>query len=186
MQIAIIIGIIAAIVVIGFVLRSRRKLPPVTTSVPIPETFAFGVNTPRGTFVISNVEIPANVLTLIDNGIQAQLDSTAHLNWQYARNHGDYQVMFIDPITTNTVTAPGSPALIVYGVQSAGTCIGIGNDPFSQAFIVLPHQVATNWRFEQYLSDTVRHESEHIIEWICDRDMFWSFVGAGDVHPHFP
>lgn len=192
--IAIILMIAAIAGAVVFVLWKRRK-KPVTDGITFPNgihlpgTPGYAYATPGGAQVVSVVPVPDDVLPLIDEGITNQLTriNAAKPDWANKRNISDYHIFFIDPMAVNQVNDPGSPALIVSGVQTAGTCVGVAGDGFSGDFIVAPHQQDTQWRYRSYLVNTTWHESEHQREWANDRGVFYYFVQPGmDNHPHFP
>lgn len=192
--IAIVIMIAAIAGAVVFVLWGRRKktAPQDGITFPngihLPGTPGYAYATPGGAQVVSVVPVPADVLPLIDEGITNQLTriNAAKPDWANKRNISDYHIFFIDPMATNQVNDPGSPALIVSGYQTAGTCVGVAGDGFGGDFIVLPHQQATQWRYRSYLVNSAWSESEHIREWFNDTGVFYGFLGTGDVHPHFP
>lgn len=159
------------------------------TAAPIPARLPYSFRTPGGVFVASVTNyVPDAALAAIDEGITNQLTRTeaAHPEWAAKRLLPDYRVIFIDPMATNAETEPGSPALLVWGIQSAGTCIGVGGDGVYPEYIVLPHQADSGWNYIDYLMHSAWHESEHIREWFNDQAVFNSFIGSGDIHPHFP
>jgi hypothetical protein len=158
--------------------------------------------TPGGVTVRSCVDVPAAALEAIDRGIQHQIRNSSHYNpsWTGVRSLSEYQVFLVPPTAHNQ---DGSPALIVRYLtqsstvgteQSAGTCIGVdgalfvpGKGPRTDGrypSIVLPEQSAENWRYISYLEESARNESEHIAEWVNNKDMFRTFATVGDVHPH--
>lgn len=188
----IIIFIIIAVVLVAFPIwwrwGAKRRIVH-ESAVPIPQDVPYAFRTPGGVSVSSVTNyVPDAALEAIDEGIRNQIEriSAAHPEWAARANLVDYRVMFINPMAENVETDPGSPALIVYGIQSAGTCVGIGGDGFTLDFIVLPHQVDTSWAHIDYLMHSAWYESEHIREWFNDTAVFNSFLGTGDIHPHFP
>lgn len=163
--------------------------------------------TPKDVFVWSTVEVPPRQLKLIDEGIAMQIEAVGRHRpeWKLFRRHEDYAVLVIDPMATNRVNDPGSPALIVSQMgqpqtQTAGTTIGTKWKPITYAdgsykltgttldrpYIVLPHQEETQWRYTDYFRNSTRNESEHVVEYINNYDGdYLAHTGANDVHPHF-
>lgn len=190
---AIILMIAAIAGAVGYVLWKRRK-KPVTDGITFPNgihlpgTPGYAYATPQGGQVVSVVTVPDRALAVIDEGYTNQLTriNAAKPEWANKKTIPEYKIFFIDPMATNQINDPGSPALIVSGYQTAGTCVGIAGDGFGSDFIVLPHQAATDWQHLDYLMHSVWHESEHIREWFNDTGVFYGFLGTGDVHPHFP
>ena len=155
--------------------------------------FKHSYRTPRGVDVKSTVEVPMNVLFTIDQGILMQLDriNIARPDWKNKLNPNQYAVLFVDPMATNVETDPGSPAILIKGIQSAGTVIGFNGDAgMKQSYIVAPHQADTQWRYIDYLRRTIWYESEHDRE--CNEpdpknpsNDCYHFRGVNDIHPHF-
>lgn len=187
------IGLVLLLAVISLTAFKCNKKPQspsdgitFPSGVHLPGTPRYAVNTPGGVLVISDVTVPADALTAIDEGITNQITriNAAWPGWTVGANLNEYKVFFIDPTATNQ---DGSPAILVYGIQSAGTTIGVANDGFPYSVLVLPHQQATNWRYRDYLMRSAWHESEHDREWHNNQGVFYYFVQPGmDVHPHFP
>ncbi len=183
----IIVGVIVAVVV--FLAARKRSVTVVLPPVEIPPTFAFDYARDGEPWLRSNVLVPDEALAAIRDGVALQIErsSAAHPDWVQGNNIEDYTILFINPMAVNVETDPGSPALIVGGIQCAGTCLGVGNDhSANRPVIVLPHQVATNWTHLEYLKQSARNESEHIrLNW-CDAAMFAHYQGVNDQHPIFP
>lgn len=151
--------------------------------------FKHAYTTPGGCPVRSTVPVPAEALELIDRGLQRQIErwDAAHPEYAKGKNISEYSVLFIDPMAWNEFTPPGSPAILVQGQQSAGTCIGEVRSGWPLKHIVAPHQQDSNWSFKDYLVATIHHESEHIRPSINgDMETFNKYLGGGDVHPHIP
>lgn len=149
------------------------------------------------------VDVPQVVLDAIEEGIAHQIrnSSAARPSWTQFRNIKDYEVYLVKPHTHNVETDPGSPALLVnysdaagnqLKLQSAGTCIGVGGAVLfggtdtRYPAIVMPYEPGEEVEHLTYIRETARNESEHLAEWMNDRQMFASFAIVGDVHPHFP
>lgn len=186
------IAIIAVLILsaTAFKCGSKPTDPPANApcGVPMPNAFPVNVTSPGGVWVIADVPVPSEALTAIDEGIALQIERSSFYNptWVNKRHLSDYKVMFVDPMATNVETDPGSPALIVHGIQTAGTVVGVGGDGCNVNFILIPHQAASNWTHIDYLKQTARNESEHDAEWANDPVIFRSFAISGDVHPHWP
>lgn len=190
--------IVAALLVAYVILAARMKLWPwsgeivgairprgeidkalARLGIPNPVLLHSAV-TAKGARVQSTVQIPQVALDTID----AALDElfvwyrAAYPGWTKVFTHEEYAVLLIEPMATNQ---DGSPALLIIGQQSAGTCIGF---PFPMSYIVLPHQELRAWTFRDYLFNSVFNEGEHYIQSHNNRDVFNSHVGFGDVHRH--
>lgn len=189
-----IVGIIIALALLAVILWKLgifpfKKKPTdydlATAQLPVkwPQTFASYHYTPQG--VGCNFEAPVSqaefdrFAPVIDMGIRNLLKGYPP-SWSKKINHGDFIIGFIKPTATNQ---DGSPALVVNGIQTAGTILGY-NTAFKPVVIVLPQQ--TNWEYLSYLMYSVWHEGEHDAELANDVGLFWSLLGAGDVHPHRP
>ncbi len=153
--------------------------------IPVPK-FEFADYTPLGVKVRSTVSIPSNALNSIDEGIGNQIyrHSAKYPNWNVGKLHSEYSVLLIDPMTTNVENEPGSPAILVQGIQTAGTGIRDGGEKL--VHIVAPHQQNQEWQFKEYFKNTIWFESEHCRENWNDLDVFNRYVGGSDVHPHVP
>lgn len=164
--------IIAIAVAVGIILwmRRRKKSAPDFTQV-----------THGGVRIASPVTLPAVALDAIDEGIQTQIDkaTAAHPDWTEFDNLADYEIKFIAPQAINNVNDPGSPAIIVQGIQAAGTV-----DYTGYPTIILPYQA--NWDFLDYLKRAAQFESEHVRLWGNNKTLFYYFTGSNDVHPIFP
>lgn len=180
---------LVSVMTLGFKCGKDENAPPANSpcGVPMPLSFSTNVISPSGVWVIADVPVPQEALDDIDTGITNQLIRTrlAEPSWTEKNNFSDYHLMFVEPMATNQETEPGSPALIVKGYQTAGTVVGVGNDGCNMDFIVLPHQRDSNWKYRDYLMHSAWHESEHDREWPNNKNIFFSFANAGDVHPHY-
>jgi hypothetical protein len=152
--------------------------------------FKYSYRSPGGVQVASTVQVPSDALPLLDEGITNQITrhSGAHPEWVNYRNLSDYKVLFVEPSGVTVETDPGAPLIHVRGVSSAGTTIGTTEYSSCRPnlYIVLPHQAAQGWSHRDYLMRSAWHESEHIREWENNRNVFYQFANAGDVHPHIP
>jgi hypothetical protein len=149
--------------------------------------FQKSYTTPRGIAVKSTAPVPPAFLQIIDASIERMIRNhrRAQPTWTKHVNIPDYAVLLIDPMTTNVETEPGSPALLVKGVQTAGTVIGYHPQAnLSRPHIVAPHQDEQDWRFQSYFAHTIYNEGEHVIESQNDWGIFMHYAHAGDVHPH--
>lgn len=172
-------------------------------TVGIPDEFTNlkeSYKTPRGAKVRSTVPVPADALTAVDEGLDRQIRRLSDIfpNWSAGKNISDYTVVFIDPNTAgnppktcqNEVTEPGSPCVYIGGIQSAGTVLGT-DDYWSELDkvlpIVVPHQQNQQWRYRDYLINSVHNESEHARGWWNrqnePQNVFYYFLGANDAHP---
>lgn len=200
----IIIAIAAAIAGIWYFLRKSKTAAAdsdiwrALSGLGIPKSkamFAQTYTTPQGVSVRSTVPVPPAALQSIDTGINNQIvrHNAAYPKWDKGKAFPEYRVLFVDPMAFNQYTDPGSPALLINGVQSAGTVIGMteGNlSPVKEPYIVLPHQQDSQWSHADYLMHSAWNESEHYREWI-NRDTepvgkWKEYEGAFDVHPHVP
>lgn len=160
--------------------------------------------TPGGIKVKSVVPVPDNFLTAADEGTQEQIDRLSRLapEWVNGKRLTDYTILIVVPNSTytpegvpsppcqNRFTEPGSPCIYVQGTQAAGTIIGY-DDRYQELdirpAIVVPHQVAQDWRFRDYFKASVHNEGEHVRSWLNKTNnptgMFYHFQGANDSHP---
>ena len=189
MQAVVIILSVAVMAFVVYWIRFRKKKAPARNplSVTLPPSFPYFWGEHGQPGIQSVVEVPIAARQAVAEGILNQIVriSAAKPSWDAYKNLTDYVVYFIDPQATNTVNDPGSPALIIRGVQAAGTCIGVGNDGVSLPIIVLPHQAASDWIYLDYLMHSAWHESEHIREWTNDPAEFFARAIVDDIHPHF-
>jgi hypothetical protein len=140
----------------------------------------YAYRTTKGASVRSSVPVPEAALAAIDEGVSAQI-SRMPAEWMNVRRVADYSVRFTDPEAWNQ---DGSPALVVGGIQTAGTVKGLGSG--GDVYILLPHQQSVDWRYLDYLMHSAWHEAEHYSEWFNDREVFDRYAVANDVHPHRP
>ena len=184
----VIIGIAAAVAAIVIFQRAQRKKAVANTvrlnlPITLPPSLPYSTGARFGVpYIQSVVPIPESAAEAIGRGIVRQI-ATTPAHWTNKREVENYDVVLINP---DRINLDGSPALSVRGIQSAGTVIGVANDGHVPSVIVLPHQANQNWQFLDYLEQSARHESEHDAEWANDQSVFWQFIGAGDIHPHFP
>lgn len=163
--------------------RARNNL-----GIKVPAALPHIYDEPDQPFFSSVVSIPDVARRMVAEGIKIVIEATRikFPHWQQFRSLADFNVMFVEPDAISRVDVPGAPALMVWGIQSAGTVIGIPGDSVNKTTIVLPHQAATDWRFLNYLKNSARHEAEHVAE-LNDMSVFNSYIGEErDVHPrHF-
>jgi hypothetical protein len=150
-----------------------------------PPSTGYSYGTLAGVRVTSPVEVPPEALEAIDEGIQAQI-ARMPAGWANARQPRDYSVKFVAPEAQNQ---DGSPALIVAGVQTAGTVAGTlcglrSDDESGTPYIKLPYQ--DGWQYLEYLKNSAWNEGEHFSESANDCNEFMKWTGANDVHPHRP
>jgi hypothetical protein len=190
---------VGAIVFIGWYSRRKtiQKAEQGTASrMPIdwPPSFAYKVDEPNTPFIQSVVPVPENVVKIATYAIQCGIRATnERFGWSGKATPFEYNIAFIDPTATNL---DGSPALMVNqknlegktigSQQSAGTCIGVGNDKITPTNIVIPHQAATNWRYLNYLFWSIYNEFEHDRENHMDKNVFNQYLGLNDIHQHTP
>jgi hypothetical protein len=142
-------------------------------------TFRHTYRTPQGVEVRSVVPVPANFLTAIDEGFQAQIDRFNVIlpEWSLHENIAERVVLMIEPNRTyepggnpsppcqNKVNEPGAPCMFVKGIQTAGTVAGL-HDRWEaldkRPAVVLPHQQNQNWQFREYFKATIHNEAEHL------------------------
>lgn len=181
---AVIIGIGIGIGLLAFFRFRKKKIEP---PFPFPASFAFEYAADGDPWVRSNVPVPAEALAAIREGVEIQIARSSARRPDFTLYGApiDYIVCLIDPMATNTVNTPGSPAILVRGIPAAGTCLGVGDGVSNVPIIVLPHQQNQNWQFIDYLRDSARYESEHIRLFANDREMFNHYQGANDSHPIF-
>jgi hypothetical protein len=136
----------------------------------------YSYRTSGGARVTSPVAVPAEALAQIDRGLNEQI-ARMPADWMNVRRVAD----FTDPQAWNQ---DGSPALVVGGIQTAGTVKGLGGG--GDIYILLPHQQAVDWRYGDYLMHSAWNEAEHFSEWFNDKAVFNQYAVANDVHPHRP
>lgn len=176
--------LVAAVIAAALIFRRKKAVKETLKSLPVdlPTSWAVIIDRPDAPYIQSVVEVPESAIAQLVAGIQKQIDCTpAH--WTIARNVKDYNIYFIDSHRTNM---DGSPALLVRGIQTAGTVIGLPGENFSPVFIVLPHQQSAGWLFPEYLKASARNESEHIALLFNDLNLFYYYQGGADIHPFFP
>lgn len=142
--------------------------------------------TPGGARVRSTVEIPANFITAIDTAINNQfaLYATRFPGWTKYAHVSDYDILVIDPMATNEVNDPGSPAILVKGHQASGTTIGVWNyDAVDRPYFVVPHQVESGWSHLPYWIDSIDNETQHGRLAMNDYSRFLYYQGERDLHP---
>lgn len=136
--------------------------------------------------VRSTKDIPPAFLTGMVAGIADQLALYAERfpGWLKYNKISDYDLLVIDPMATNEVNDPGSPAILVKGQQAAGTCLGVFNyDAVKRPYIVVPHQADSNWSHLQYWVDSIGNESQHVRLAENDYSRFLYYQGERDIHP---
>lgn len=160
------------------------------------------IKTPAGAKVYTVVkDVPKEFLASLDAGAQQAIDRKLPA-WDQIKSPKEMRWILVEPSTfrdtprvgqkcTNLETEPGSPCLLVKGVQTAGTVIGVGQFDalkLSKSLIVLPHQKAQNWRYLKYAQMSGWFEGEHFVE--CNQRegrssghcLYYQVVN--DVHPH--
>lgn len=186
-MLALILVILIFVFIIIYLTFIRKKNNGINNlPIKIPTTFISQKITPLGTIVISVVDYEnENILKMIDEGISGAIRSYQHINSDWIINRSDIMVMMIDPQATNI---NGSPAVIVNGIQSAGTVLGVGSQAnlYSPITIVIPHQKDTDWAYLRYLKFSVWNEMEHCIEWLFNKPLFYTYAVENDIHPHVP
>jgi len=166
-----------------------------TPPVPIPQDGWKQYSRPSGGYIFTRYAIPAEkrdaVLARIERGLQKCIDITSRHNPTWNRpDHvsGFDTIVFIEPMARNQ---DGSPALVTRnGIQTAGTVLNVGYPDAVERGnpnIVLPDQGHPDyeWLYLDYLENAVWFECEHVREWLNNKNMFFYFLDAGDVHPHF-
>lgn len=177
-------GVAVGIGLLAYFRFRKKKIEP---PFPFPATFIHEYAADSDPWVRSNVPVPAEALAAIKEGIQIQLERSTAARPDFTA-YGipmDYIVCFIDPMAINQENDPGSPAILVHGIQAAGTCLGVGDMISNIPIIVLPHQANQNWGFLDYLKRSAQYESEHIRLFANDSEMFRHYQGANDSHPIF-
>jgi hypothetical protein len=106
--------------------------------------------------------------------------------WSLYTNTANYGVVMIKKQATNM---DGTPALLVSGIQTAGTVINARIDLLgSEPVIVLPQPdtwPAADDPYWNYLQASARNEGEHAIEYKNDLNEFIIRATSADVHPHW-
>lgn len=182
-----------------------------SAAIGVPEersAFTSNGTTPKGARYYSVLPVPPEFLNAIDEGLQSQINryNAVFPNWANYDQVADYDILIITGDAQNVETAPGSPAMYVQGIQTAGTNIGNSGVPrVKKPYIVLPQQEfvlitvpATStepakfvrkdmphpWGYLEYWTASVQWESEHVRESVNDRGYFEKFAISGDSHPH--
>ena len=185
---------IGALVVIGAVAKLRNRdrelirgaLSRIGIDPKQYANFKYNYTTPQGAQVQSTVPVPADFLTIYDASIQRVVRNHTRVRpeWKQFLTVPDYPLLLVDPMTTNVETDPGSPALFVEGIQTAGTVIGTSpKSNLSRPYLVLPHQANQSWNHREYFRQSAYNEGEHRIE-LNDYGVFLYYAHAGDLHPH--
>jgi hypothetical protein len=206
-----VIAILIALAVGVFIfLRIKRKkkekelgtCPPgkdrtTAAGVCLPKVFATQIDRTDGGYVIAEDPITdENVKQMINDrvilGLSRMIRAATHYNPDWTRWAGTqpYQIIFVKKTAT---TIAGWPALMIgvgaNAIKSAGTVINVYMDLTERGtpYIVLPQP--DDWNvpgYWDYLEASAYHEGEHVIEWLNNKALFKSKIGAGDVHPHWP
>lgn len=187
---------VGAVVAILYFRRDKLQMENVTPFTIGPNEFNHQYLRPDGGYILSRYPIPADklpeVMERAVRGLQRTINASqaAKPGWsKYTRTSDFDQIWLVEPHVRNM---DGSPALIVYGqYQTAGTVWNVwsrGGAWIGPPYIVLPDQGHPdyNWQYMPYFEESVRNESEHAREWVNDYSTFMAFVGAGDIHPHWP
>ncbi len=186
----IIILLFVAAAIAAIVIYRKYKTGGGSTRQPgtkLPDGIEFTGVTPKGVAIQAYAAIPQmhfdRLADIVDMGINNLLRATkaTRPTWTQSLRHDEYVILFKKPDATNQ---DGSPAILVHGIQSAGTVVGVANDGFSPPMIVLPFQ--DEWNHMSYLMYSVWNEGEHYIEWTNDHTEFMQFAVAADIHPHRP
>lgn len=142
--------------------------------------------TPGGARIRSTVAIPTANIQAVDTAINNQfaLYATRFPQWNKYDKIPAYDLVVVDPMATNEVNDPGSPAILIKGQQAAGTTLGVWNyDAVKKPYIVVPHQVDSNWSHLQYWIDSISNESQHVRLAENDYSRFLYYTGERDIHP---
>jgi hypothetical protein len=165
--------------------KQKRKAKTLgNLPVKLPTQWDHAYNNPGEPCIHSVVPVPDEARRALAEGIRMQIRATAikFPHWQNARRVEDYNVMFIEPDSFHP--DHGFPELVISGVYSAGTVIGLPEQKVSPPNMVLPHQGRDGWRFLDYLRNSGRNEGEHYDELLNDLKIFDQYTGPNDVHPH--
>lgn len=134
----------------------------------------YGKTSPEGAEVNASRAtgtIPANVLKNLEIGVRNGIKrvTLAHPTWTNKNKISDYAFVFVNPMGVS-VDLPGAPTFTInqFGsptVTAAGAIMGLqANRGPKRPYIVLPHQAASGWKYNQYLVNTVTHEVIHYME----------------------
>lgn len=152
------------------------------------------VDRPAGGWIFLELSATQEQKALIGQAVEAGLNQTIagaqhfNPNWTVYGTPDHYGMVMIRKQATNQ---DGTPALIVSGVQTAGTVInafGDGNPRGTEPVIVLP--VPDTWPpagdpYWAYLQASARNEGEHVIEYKNDLSEFLRRAIRADIHPHW-
>lgn len=166
--------------------------------------FKRSYTTAAGAKVRSVVDVPPAFLSAIDEGAQLAIDRRLP-GWNAITSPSQVRVLIIEPSTfrdtqhprygqkcTNLETEPGAPCLLVNGVQTAGTVVGIQQlsaVDLKDSALVIPHQAGQSWAFRSYFVNTLWNETEHLLECVNEGrqgETCLRYQGPFDVHPHRP
>lgn len=160
--------------------------------------------TPGGARVGSVTQVPAEFLSAIDEGVMLAVERRVP-GWNKITSPAQVRVLIIEPSTyrdpqhprfgakcVNEYTEPGSPCLLVNGVQTAGTVVGIQQlnaVKLADAALIIPHQALQGWSFRSYFMHSVWYETEHLLECVNegrDGPTCLYYQKVDDTHPHRP
>jgi hypothetical protein len=133
-------------------------------------------------------ELAGKINDAVLAGLNQMLVSSKYHNptWTRKPTTGYYKIVMIKSMATNQ---DGTPALLVGGIQSAGTVINVFADLVDrgETIIVLPEPDWSNLAptYWEYLQASARHEGEHDVEWANDKGIFHQKAVTGDIHPHW-
>lgn len=166
--------------------------PSGAQGVCLPRQFAYQIDRPDGGTVVVELGTKPDEATLsminarIISGLSRMIAATRrdYPGWGNMLSTAAYTVIFVRKMATNM---DGTPALIVSGIQSAGTIANAKIDGSARGlqYIILPQPDDWNMPgYADYLEASTYSEGEHVIEYNNDFAVFMGYARAGDVHPH--
>lgn len=152
-----------------------------------------------GGFIVLETPIPLEdketrdfIDRTVTRGIADMIRNVKHHNptWTKFDTTGPYQVSFVKRMADSI--PDGFPALLIgpQEIKSAGTVINVGH--WSHTNIGIPIMILPepeDWNKEGYdnwLYWSAYNEGEHYFEHSNNIEVFFQFIGAGDIHPHWP
>ena len=167
-----------------------RKALPIEIPSPLPLINQF--ETQKTALGATNLAITdsdkATASGQIDTGLDLLFESTKDLGYKNYNTHFPYTVVFATP--TSFSQDGNCPTLnLKDGTKIAGTVIAIGNPSatLEPPFILVAANFNPSSFFcQDFTINAIRFEGEHIISWYNDKNIFYSHLGASDIHPFYP
>lgn len=167
----------------------QNQLNDLPIALPSPLPVPNQYTSPKGVLVASVNPIPAeakdDVLARVDEGIDLLFQSTAQFNYAQKRNHTDYIVVMMPPMSRSM--EGNCPTLnLKNGTKIAGTVVSLTPNLIEPPFILIAENFNESKFCNEFMRNAVRYEGEHITAFYNDRGVFNSHIGANDIHPIYP